>query len=149
MRKEESNSLSSVRFFRQMAIAGFQMESEQLWGFYFLDDKRDRLLNICGELEDMGYSKTMPMQLGKKKWQLYVTKVKRLTPEKLYKINSSFKALARHYNIESYDGWDVKSFSDNIFEGRPYLQKRFLNKRNYHSKKSSAQLSPWDSRQIV
>ncbi len=82
MRKEESNSLSSVRFFRQMAISGFQMESEQLWGFYFLDDERDRLLNICGELEDMGYSKTMPMQIRKRKWQLYVTKVKKLTPEK-------------------------------------------------------------------
>jgi hypothetical protein len=41
-------------------------------------------------------------------WRLHITKIETLTPELLHKRNIAFNELAKHCDVELYDGWDVE-----------------------------------------
>lgn len=97
-----------IRTFKKMNISGFDITTNLKWGFFFLDMNKDRLLAVFDELQGSGYNLESMEEKEGGLWQLYVTKVEILTPEKLHKRNLAFNELAEHCSVQIYDGWDVE-----------------------------------------
>ena len=104
----DTNLESLKETFERMRKEEFDIESKSLWGFYFIDTDKDKLLDVYNELKDSGYELKSLDQGDDNKWQLFVTKIDLLTPEKLNRRNIAFNELAMHCGIELYDGWDVE-----------------------------------------
>lgn len=97
-----------VDTFSKMNRDGFDTAGYLKWGFFFLDMSKERLLDVFKELHSSGYNLVSLEEKDNELWQLYVTKIDIMTPEKLHKRNIAFNELAQHCNIQLYDGWDVE-----------------------------------------
>lgn len=97
-----------MELFHRMQIDGFDISKPLLWGFYFINSERDRLSLLFEELKQYNYKLEAIKKSGSREWQLKVTKVDTLTPEKLHRRNVVFNELANHFSVKLYDGWDVE-----------------------------------------
>ncbi|MDX2045471.1 MAG: ribonuclease E inhibitor RraB [Chitinophagaceae bacterium] len=94
--------------FKKMQTNSFNVEADLKWGFYFIDYQKEKLVKIFDELKENNY-KIESLKLNDENlWQLHVSKIDMLTPEKLHKRNEAFNELADFFEIFSYDGWDVE-----------------------------------------
>lgn len=94
--------------FEKMKAHKFDFQSNLKWGFFFIDNEKSKLLSVFNELKDCDYKLEELEQIDEGLWQLYITKVDLLTPEKLHKRNLSFNELANFIQVNSYSGWDVE-----------------------------------------
>ncbi|MBA3673855.1 MAG: ribonuclease E inhibitor RraB [Chitinophagaceae bacterium] len=100
-----------IQMFKQMNSDGWDTNSSMKWGFYFLDPDKSKLNMIYDELKDENYILEELSLKDDEKWQMVVSKIDSLTPDKLYKRNMAFNELADHFEVEAYDGWDVERIS--------------------------------------
>lgn len=106
--KMDSNIKRLEETFAKMITDDFEIESPLLWGFYFVDSNKDNLLDVYNELKDSNYTLVSLDKQDDDKWQLFVTKVETMTPERLSKRITAFHELADYCQVESFDGWDVE-----------------------------------------
>lgn len=94
--------------FHAMSADGFNVDGNLRWGFYFLDNSKEKLLKVYDELKDHGYELHDITEIDSDEWRLSVSKVDTLTAEKLHRRNVAFNELADYCSVECYDGWDVE-----------------------------------------
>lgn len=95
--------------FSKIQFDGFDSNFPLKWGFYFVDQSKDKLESVYDELKEKGYKQEGICKInGESKWTLHASKIDILTPEKLHKRNQAFNNLADYCEIELYDGWDVE-----------------------------------------
>ncbi len=99
--------------FRNMNSDGFDTAGYLKWGFFFVDTNKEHLLAVFEELQGSGYNLGSIGEREGGLWQLYVTKIDILTPEKLHKRNLAFNELAQYCSVQLYDGWDVERIEAN------------------------------------
>jgi hypothetical protein len=97
-----------IQTFKNMNSDGFDTTGALKWGFFFIDTKKERLTKVFGELCEHEYNLEGIEKTRDGLWQLYVTKIDTLTPEKLHERNFAFNELAEYCNVQLYDGWDVE-----------------------------------------
>jgi hypothetical protein len=95
-------------FANMRAHAPWNVDGPLLWGFFFLDADEVKLQSASADLVAHGYrlvdiSKTRTGD----EYRLHVERVETLTPVTLNSRNIELEALARKYEIRSYDGMDV------------------------------------------
>jgi len=92
--------------FNQMESEGFDTHNFLKWVFFFVANAEEKLNELGMKLAE-GYTIEYLEENDEESWQLHVTTVKILSPEKLHQKNIEFSELAKMLDIE-YDGWDVE-----------------------------------------
>ncbi|MBV8501910.1 MAG: ribonuclease E inhibitor RraB [Paucibacter sp.] len=103
-----SQSQLESMFANMRAKTPWNVDGPLLWGFFFVDPDKGKLDAVANELVSHGYRLVdiTPRKGGAEYW-LHVERVETLTPASLYARNIEFEALARRYEIRTYDGMDV------------------------------------------
>lgn len=87
----------------------WNVDGPLLWGYYFLDTRRERLSRLAGTLRREGY-RVVTLErtsAAPARYQLHVERVELHTAQTLHARNAHFYALATQHGIASYDGMDV------------------------------------------
>ena len=104
----ETNLKKLEEIFAEMAKDGVDIAFPLKWGFYFVDQNKDKLQNVFNEVKEHGYKMEHIELIDENEWQLMVTKKEILTAEQLHKRNLAFNELADRLEVDCYDGWDVE-----------------------------------------
>jgi len=96
-----------IGIFSQMEDDGFDTHNFIKWGFSFADNVKEKLNELSIKLVELGYTLEYLEENDESYWQLYVTTVTILSPQKLHEKNIEFSELAKNLHIQ-YDGWDVE-----------------------------------------
>ena len=100
-------------FFRQMRDDyGWDIEGPLVWGYFFTDHDRDKLLAVGPALERMGYRLVGLLEPTQEDDDpgllfLHVEKVERHTANTLFERNRVLYRFAEEHGLESYDGMDA------------------------------------------
>ncbi len=79
-----------------------------LWGYFFLDPDRAKLVALAEELHGKGYRVVgIGKMNGRDLYRLHVDRVELLTAESLYARDIELETLVRKHHVLSYDGMDV------------------------------------------
>ncbi len=94
--------------FSKMRKAGWDMEQELAWGYFFKHETSEPLKIIAAELEQQGFevvdiNQSFPDEM----YWLQLEKIEQHSIDTLDKTNQCFYQLARQKNINAYDGMDV------------------------------------------
>ena len=94
--------------FEKMRKAGWNMEQELAWGYFFKHESIEPLQKIADELEQQGYeivdiNQSFPDEM----YWLQLEKIEQHSVQSLDKRNQKFYELARKRKIHAYDGMDV------------------------------------------
>jgi hypothetical protein len=94
--------------FEKMRKAGWNMDQELAWGYFFKHDTIEPLQKIADELEQQGYeivdiNQSYPDEM----YWLQLEKVEQHSVASLDKRNKKFYELAKKRHIQAYDGMDV------------------------------------------
>lgn len=103
-----SQAQIDAMFANMRAHAPWNVEGPLLWSFFFLDADKSKLQSAGADLAARGYrlADISPTTSGDR-FRLRVERVEALTPATLYARDVEFEALARKFEIQSYDGMDV------------------------------------------
>ncbi len=94
--------------FTEMEANGIDTDSELLYGFYFLDENKIDLEVLMDHLKTIDFKLARLEKLeDSDKFMLHVEKVAVFSRETLYYQELEMMDLAKRYNVETYDGWDV------------------------------------------
>lgn len=105
-------SLENINsMFEKMNRDGFPVNNELRWSFYFIDGNKENLNKVYDELRSHEYKIEAIEEIEHGVYQLHVSKVEKLGPEKLHRRNLAFNELAEYCNVANYDGWDVEKLS--------------------------------------
>jgi hypothetical protein len=95
------------------AQTSWDLSRDMLWGFYFLDRKKEPLEKAAKALAAQGY-RVVEIRLRNKSyadepdvWQLHVERVETLSVSGLDTRNTEFNKFAKEQGIQDYDGMDV------------------------------------------
>ncbi len=96
------------QLFEKMRKAGWNMEQELAWGYFFKHETIEPLKEIADELEIQGYevvdiNQSYPDEM----YWLQLEKIEQHSIDSLDIRNQSFYHLAQQKNIHAYDGMDV------------------------------------------
>lgn len=101
-------TLESIKnTFEKMSEDGVNVEKELLWGFFFTNKTPDKLTEVGNKLKNQGYSVVDIYQDDNGLFWLNIEKVGIYTPETLYEVCNNFYDLAKEYELDSFDGYDV------------------------------------------
>lgn len=100
-----------LSMFEKMKRDGFPIENQMKWGYYFVDTSKDKLRKVFDELSSHKYIFEAVTKIDDGEYQLHVSKIEKLSPEKLHRRNLAFNDLAEFCQVASYDGWDVEKIS--------------------------------------
>jgi hypothetical protein len=109
----DTSEIKRLQFsFEQIKKAGWDANSDLLWGYYFIDPDEERLRRLGQHLESLGFRFVEVSRFIKDKdeaddYMLHVEKVEKHSPATLAKRNQEFRAIAAKYGVKAYDGWDV------------------------------------------
>lgn len=87
----------------------WDMNEEMLWGYFFTDDSKDKLLACSERLAGMGYQ-MVDISEGDEAddpLTLHVEKIEVHSPDSLDQRNHELAAIAQELGLSSYDGMDV------------------------------------------
>jgi hypothetical protein len=86
----------------------WNIDGPMLWGYFFFDPSKERLLTAAAELEAGGYRVVGVSAVeGESRYRLHVERVEVHSPTTLHARNSSLEAFATRHRLASYDGMDV------------------------------------------
>ncbi len=96
------------QLFLKMRNAGWNMEQELAWGYFFKHDSKELLKHLADKLERQGYeiidiNQSYPDNM----YWLQIEKIEQHSVESLHKRNQMFSLLAQQTGIHAYDGMDV------------------------------------------
>ena len=102
------NKTDIEQLFEKMRRAGWNMEQELAWGYFFKDENKEALKKIADKLEQQGYevidiNQSYPDDI----YWLQIEKIEQHSVASLNKRNEKFYQLAKKMNIHTYDGMDV------------------------------------------
>ncbi len=89
------------------ARTSWDVDGAMLWGYFFFDTSRERLVALGDHLAASGYRTVGIAPAGDGLLRLHVERVERHTPESLNDRNREFYGLADQFHVGSYDGMDV------------------------------------------
>ena len=94
------------------ARARWSIDDVCLWGYFFTDVDRSKLLGAGADLEDRGFRMVgildpTPADDDQETLFLHVERVERHTVDSLLELNADLDAFAEQHGLESYDGMDV------------------------------------------
>ncbi|MCW8932005.1 MAG: ribonuclease E inhibitor RraB [Gammaproteobacteria bacterium] len=96
------------QLFKKMRKAGWNMDQELAWGYFFKHGSIEPLEEIASELEKQGYEVVdINLSYPDKLYWLQLEKIEQHSVESLDLRNQSFYQLAQQKNILKYDGMDV------------------------------------------
>ncbi|MCU7941012.1 MAG: ribonuclease E inhibitor RraB [gamma proteobacterium symbiont of Bathyaustriella thionipta] len=96
------------QLFEKMRKAGWNMEQQLAWGYFFKDKNKEPLEKMAIELEQQGYEVVdINQSYPDKLYWLQVEKIEQHSVDSLNKRNQAFYHLAEKMNIHTYDGMDV------------------------------------------
>ena len=86
----------------------WNVDGPLLWGYFFFDPSRAKLVQAANELQSAGYRIVGIEQFqGDQRLRLHVERVEAHTPATLNARNQELYALAERLGLASYDGMDV------------------------------------------
>ncbi|MCU7835661.1 MAG: ribonuclease E inhibitor RraB [gamma proteobacterium symbiont of Taylorina sp.] len=96
------------QLFRKMQKAGWNMDQELAWGYFFKHQTIEPLQEIAQELELEGYevidiNQSFPDEM----FWLQLEKIEQHSINSLHQRNQEFYQLAEKRHIKQYDGMDV------------------------------------------
>ena len=96
------------QLFEKMRKAGWNMEQELAWGYFFKHESIEPLKKMAEELEQQGYevidiNQSYPDGM----YWLQLEKIEQHSIDTLDKRNQTLYQLAQQKNIHAYDGMDV------------------------------------------
>ena len=96
------------QLFKKMRKAGWNMEQELAWGYFFKHQSKAPLEKLSAILQQEGYeivdiNQSFPDEM----WWLQIEKIEQHSIDSLNERNKSFYQLAKQYHIHAYDGMDV------------------------------------------
>ncbi len=80
-----------------MANNGFDVSGELLWGFFFVDHNKEKLLLLRNELETMGFVFAQLELVDDNLWQLHVTKTAVITVPQLHSLNEELNQIVAQF----------------------------------------------------
>ena len=94
------------------AVAKWSIDDVCLWGYFFTDHDRTKLLAAAPALEQMGYRvvgflEPTPDDDDQELLFLHVEREERHTVDSLHARNQDLYRFAEQFGIETYDGMDV------------------------------------------
>lgn len=94
--------------FFKMRKAGWDMDQQQTWGYFFKDASQSKLEGVAQILANQGYevvdiNQSYPDLL----YWLHVEKTQIHSVQSLHQLNQSFYQLAQEHQILAYDGMDI------------------------------------------
>ncbi len=96
----------------------WDIDGEMLWGYYFLDQDRDKLTEAGAVLGRQGYDVAGVYENDEEPgYILHVQRVEVHTPESLHARNAELAAFAQAQGLASYDGMDVSPYDPEGEEG--------------------------------
>lgn len=94
-------------FLQMKSQPGLKADGPLLWGYFFTDPERKRLEPLGEHLAADGYRIVDINPTDGTVFFLHVEKVERHTAQSLHDRNTAFYALAKQFDVETYDGMDV------------------------------------------
>lgn len=96
------------QLFEKMQKAGWNMEQELAWGYFFKHKTIEPLQELAIELEQQAYdiidiNKSYPDGM----YWLQLEKIEQHSIDSLHQTNQKFYQLAKQRHIDQYDGMDV------------------------------------------
>ncbi len=96
------------QLFAKMRKAGWNMEQELAWGYFFKDGHKARLQKLAEQLVLQGYEIIdINQSYPDKIFWLQVEKIEQHSIDSLDKRNQQFSQLTQQMHIHAYDGMDV------------------------------------------
>ena len=88
--------------------ARWNTDAPMLWGFFFTDKTKERLISLAEHLKNSGYNivDLYPTD-DDLLFMLHVERIERHTPKSLDQRNGELEGLALKFGVRSYDGMDV------------------------------------------
>lgn len=105
------NSLSDMQadFRRIEDEAGWDIQGKLFWGYYFLDNDRNKLQSFGKKLEKEGYQIVEVRNSGQEHLFLLHAEEHRVhSAQSLFEQCHKLARLAQESEIEVFDGWDVE-----------------------------------------
>jgi len=94
--------------FQKMQKAGWDMQKEQVWGYFFKDPSLQKLSNFSENLKHQGYTIVdINQSYPDNNFWLHIEKTQQHTIDSLHQLNQYFYKLAEENSIQSYDGMDI------------------------------------------
>ncbi len=102
------STIDIEQLFFKMRKAGWNMEQELAWGYFFKNECIEPLEELAAVLEGQGYevvdiNQSFPDEM----YWLQLEKIEQHSINSLDKRNQDFYQLAQYRNIHAYDGMDV------------------------------------------
>jgi len=94
--------------FQKMRKAGWNMDNQKTWGYFFKDTSRNKLSHLSKHLTTLGYevvdiNQSYPDEM----FWLHVEKIEIHNEKTLHELNQFFYQLAKDNHIQEYDGMDI------------------------------------------
>lgn len=96
-------------FFNETSQDNFEIDKIQAWRFFFRDDSRESLMKLYNKLKAHEYSLDGLKQSDSGMWILEISKKEILSLQSFAKRNMALIALIDKYDVQSYEGWTLKS----------------------------------------
>lgn len=116
--------------FEKLELKGVDVKEPLLYGYYFTDNSILKLNTLKEFLIKKDYKYVDLYKTENDTYVLHVEKIEIHSKQTLLELENSFRRLAKEYNIEKYDGWDVGNSDPN----KPLLTEKsfidFLNKKS-------------------
>ena len=114
MYTDEASQIETLEFsFHEMRDAGWDTDSDLLWGFFFVDSDVSKLKRLSEHLRSLDYRFVDIFELEDENekpsgnYMLHVERVEIHHPDTLAKRNVAFSQLASQWGVAAYDGWDA------------------------------------------
>lgn len=104
---------NETRELNQLDKAGWNIDDQCRWSYYFLDTDQDKLVALAKHFEAKGYE-VVDIDEAEEEgdYFLQVDCVETHTPESLFALSESFDKLAQEFNVRDYDGMDVSGLEE-------------------------------------
>jgi regulator of ribonuclease activity B len=114
MYTDEASQIETLEFsFREMRDAGWDTDSDLLWGYFFVDADVSKLERLSEHLKSLDYRFVDIGELQNESKEpsgrhiLHVERVEIHRPDTLAKRNVALSHLASQWTVSAYDGWDA------------------------------------------
>ena len=111
------------KIFKTLELQGVETNTPLLYGYFFFDKNKEKLLKLGDELQREGYVIVRLEINEEKEYLLHMEKTETHSRETLLKRLLEFDELSENSKIELFDGWDI----GNSDPAKPLISKeRFI-----------------------
>ncbi len=94
--------------FQKMQKAGWDMQQQHVWGYFFKDPSQQNLINFSNKLKNLGFTvNDINQSYPDNNYWLHIESTEQHSIDSLHQLNQFFYQLAKENTIQSYDGMDI------------------------------------------